>query len=211
MQIYQDYILGQKSQENVEKKKTNLRKNLTDPMKSSLSWLAHQNCNDMFLLSKWNQSKYEDYAIERDYGTDYGICCWYTPQLNYTEVAEDMNRKNIAEPDWGTWFHKIPKGAKTGIDHGFSILLDIETFDYSDFNEASEGLKIALVHHLDMPIMRQKGFHIAPGTENQIAVTPTLLSTSDNAMSRYCYIIQSHSVRWENIDWRIMALSIVLP
>ena len=64
------------------------------------------------------------------------------------------------------------------------MLLDIETFDYSDFTEASEGLKLALVHHLDMPIMRQKGFHISPGTENQIAVTPTLLSTSDNAMSR---------------------------
>ena len=27
-------------------------------------------------------------------------------------------------------------------------------------------------------------FHIAPGTENQIAVTPTLMSTSSNAMSR---------------------------
>ena len=86
-----------------------LRKNVTDPMKSSLSWLAHQSCDDMFLMSKWNQSKYFDYAIERDYGTDYGICCWYTPQLNYTEIAEDMIRKKIAEPDWGAWFHKIPK------------------------------------------------------------------------------------------------------
>ena len=37
---------------------------------------------------------------------------------------------------------------------------------------------MALVHHLDMPIMRQTGFHISPGTENQIAITPTLLSTS---------------------------------
>ena len=27
-------------------------------------------------------------------------------------------------------------------------------------------------------------FHIAPGTENQIAVTPTLMSTSSNAMTR---------------------------
>ena len=64
------------------------------------------------------------------------------------------------------------------------MLFDIESFDYSYFNEGSEGLKLALVHHLDMPIMRQKGFHIAPGTENQIAVTPTLMSTSANAMAR---------------------------
>ena len=65
------------------------------------------------------------------------------------------------------------------------MLFDIESFDYSYFNEGSEGLKLALVHHLDMPIMRQKGFHIAPGTENQIAITPTLISTSANAMARY--------------------------
>ena len=76
------------------------------------------------------------------------------------------------------------QGSKTGKDNGFTMLFDIESFDYSYYNEGSEGLKLALVHHLDMPIMRQKGFHIAPGTENQIAVTPTLMSTSDNAMTR---------------------------
>ena len=76
------------------------------------------------------------------------------------------------------------QGSKTGKDNGFTMLFDIESFDYSYYNEGSEGLKLALVHHLDMPIMRQKGFHIAPGTENQIAVTPTLMSTSSNAMTR---------------------------
>jgi hypothetical protein len=34
---------------------------------------------------------------------------------------------------------------------------------------AVKGLKVALVHHLDMPIMRQTGFHISPGT-NMTAV-----------------------------------------
>ena len=60
-----------------------------------------------------------------------------------------------------------------------------ESFDYKFFNEGSEGLKVALVHHLDMPIVRQVGFHISPGTENQIAVTPTLISTSRDAMLRF--------------------------
>ena len=49
------------------------------------------------------------------------------------------------------------KGSKTGKDHGFSMLFDIESYDYAFYNEGSEGLKLALVHHLDMPIMRQKG------------------------------------------------------
>ena len=77
------------------------------------------------------------------------------------------------------------QGAKTGKDNGYTMLFDIESFDYSYYDEGSEGLKVALVHHLDMPIMRQTGFHIAPGTENQIAVTPTLIVTSENAMRRF--------------------------
>ena len=51
------------------------------------------------------------------------------------------------------------QGSKTGKDNGFTMLFDIESFDYSYLNEGSEGLKLALVHHLDMPIMRQKGWH----------------------------------------------------
>ena len=71
------------------------------------------------------------------------------------------------------------QGAKTGKDNGYTILLDVESFDYNFFKESSEGMKVALVHHLDMPIMRQMGFHISPGTENQIAITPTLLATTN--------------------------------
>ena len=33
--------------------------------------------------------------------------------------------------------------------------------------------------------MRQTGFHISPGTENQIAITPTILSTSQKAKDRF--------------------------
>ena len=182
-------------------------KNETLETKTSITWFTHQDCKDMFLLSKWNQSKTYEYAIVRDFGTDYGICCWYTPQLNFTEIDLHAKENHLHEPDWGHWFMNVPKvgweemisfgktilrpvqGSKTGKDNGFTMLFDIESFDYSYFNEGSEGLKLALVHHLDMPIMRQKGFHIAPGTENQIAVTPTLMSTSPNAMARWVLYI----------------------
>ena len=151
------------------------RHNQTLETKTSIKWFTHQDCKDMFLLSKWNQSKTYEYAIVRDFGTDYGICCWYTPQLNYTEIDLHTRQNNLLEPDWEFWFEKkVPKvekyshpilsltlgtvqGSKTGKDNGFTMLFDIESFDYSYFNEGSEGLKLALVHHLDMPIMRQKG------------------------------------------------------
>ena len=141
----------------------------------------------MFLKSTWNQNK--TYPLEiADFGTDYGICCWYTPQLNYTQMNVHKEENNLHEVDWGFWSYGLTPGSQTGKDHGFTMLFDVEAFDYAFYNEGSEGLKLALVHHLDMPIMRQKGFHIAPGTENQIAVTPTLMTTSANAMSRFVNI-----------------------
>ena len=63
----------------------------------------------MFLLSKWNQTKTYDYAIERDFGTDYGICCWYTPQFNFTEILKHSRSESLPEPDWGYWFTQIQK------------------------------------------------------------------------------------------------------
>ena len=44
--------------------------------------------------------------------------------------------------------------------------------------------QVAIVHHLDMPIMRQRAFHIAPGTENQIPITPTLYTANPQVRRR---------------------------
>ena len=86
------------------------RQNETLETKTSITWFTHQDCKDMFLLSKWNQSKTYEYAIVRDFGTDYGICCWYTPQLNYTEIDLHTRQNNLLEPDWEFWFEeKVPK------------------------------------------------------------------------------------------------------
>ena len=96
----------------------------------------------------------------------------YTPQLNFSAIPVGP------DTDWAYWFNSVPKGAKTGKDNGFSVLFDIESYDYGYYDEGSEGLKVAIVHHLDMPIIRQRAFHVAPGTENQIPVTPTLYTTN---------------------------------
>ena len=85
------------------------RQNETLDTTMSITWFTHQDCKDMFLLSKWNQTKTYGYAIPRDFGTDYGICCWYTPQLNFTEVAAHMRHHGLQEPDYGYFFHRIPR------------------------------------------------------------------------------------------------------
>ena len=54
------------------------KQNLT--VQGSITWLSHQMCDDMFIYSKWNgTTTYGFGGNPRDFGTDYGICCWYTP------------------------------------------------------------------------------------------------------------------------------------
>ena len=58
---------------------------------------------------QWNSSTTYGFEIERDFGTDYGICCWYTPQLNFTEIMKHTEENHLEEPDWGHWFTGIAK------------------------------------------------------------------------------------------------------
>ena len=59
-----------------------------------------------------------------------------------------------------------------------------------------------MLHHLDIPLIRQTSFHIAPGTENQIAVTPTTTHTTPSALNRFnpeerdCYTDDEISLKY---------------
>ena len=70
---------------------------------------THQQCKDMFIYSKWNGSKTYEFKVERDFGTDYGICCWYTPQFNFSEILKISQSQGLKEPNWGFWFTRIKK------------------------------------------------------------------------------------------------------
>ena len=131
--------------------------NLTHAKRNkSLDWDMHQKCQDMFIFSKWNGSFSEGaHEIDHDFGTDYGICCWFTPQLNLTEVrknfiANQMPCNKTFEDNWrmgqmdipGDWFQNLKMGATTGKHNGFTMLVDIEAFDYNYSDEGAEGLKV---------------------------------------------------------------------
>lgn len=74
-------------------------------MEGSITWLSHQKCDDMFIYSKWNgTTTYGFGSNARDFGTDYGICCWYTPQLNFSAIPDGP------DTDWAFWFNSVPRG-----------------------------------------------------------------------------------------------------
>ena len=44
---------------------------------------------------------------------------------------------------------------------------------------------MALHHHLDLAVLRQAGFNVAPGTETQVALNPILIETTSIAKTRF--------------------------
>ena len=126
---------------------------------NSLNWAVHQQCSDMFLQSSWNGYTYDNNTeIDYDFGTDYGICCWFTPQLNYTEIVKRFktthgsrpgNRSRMGQMDInGYWFKNVEKGAASGKHNGYYLLFDIESFDYMYYMEGSEGVKVCILQYL---------------------------------------------------------------
>ena len=53
------------------------------------------------------------------------------------------------------------------------------------FHSPADGFYVALHHHLDIPVFRQFGFAISPGTLTRVAVTPVFHTTTETAKTRF--------------------------
>ena len=86
------------------------------------------------------------------FGTDIGFCSMLKPQLSFNK---ELDHLPYMIKMFGHYSHNwnISKGAKVGKANGLSMWLDAETFDYTYHVNAGEGFKLAIMHHLDQPIM----------------------------------------------------------
>lgn len=86
------------------------------------------------------------------FGTDIGFCSMLKPQLSFNKTLDHLPYMHKM---FGHYSHNwnISKGAKVGKANGLSMWLDAETFDYTYHVNAGEGFKLAIMHHLDQPIM----------------------------------------------------------
>ena len=75
--------------------------------------------------------------------------------------------------------------ARNGIKNGLQILLDAETYDYGSSPNGGEGFILSILHHLDIPIMKNSGININTGQSNNLVVTATLMNTSEAVRNRF--------------------------
>ena len=149
---------------------------------------AHQACADMFLGHVWCGTKHYKSDTAVAYGTDEGMCCMYHPN-----IIKDPNKQTTDEEkddgsstfDWDDWKENKTKGVKPGKEKGFVLLLDVESFDYNGAEVSYEGFHVVVGSYHDQAIINQRAIQITPGTVTQIALTPSLSSITDRALSRF--------------------------
>ena len=114
-------------------------------------------------------------------------CLWLTP---YVQKPSDPETLQTALPY-----------CKNGVNNGLQIMLDAETFDYASSLSGSEGFVLSVLHHLDIPIMKQTGINVEVGQSIKVAVTPKLTTTTAAARRRFspeermCYFEDEVSLR----------------
>ena len=155
--------------------------------KSHIFDISGQDCSDMLLKVTWsNQSVKLFYSAFR-MSTEYGMCCMITPNL-------DFNPNEQTKDYSSSQFYDIQRGfAKDGMSHGLQVTLDMEHYDHAMILD-SIGFKMGLSDARDKMMVGNQGFNIQPGVLTEVAVTPTILNTTPQAIydfspeERNCYV-----------------------
>ncbi len=74
---------------------------------------------------------------------------------------------------------------RNGINNGLQLLLDAEMYDYASPIKSKGGFTFTVLHHLDIPVLKQTGSIAMPGQSVQVAITPTLTDTIHSAKIRF--------------------------
>ena len=115
--------------------------------------------------------------------TDYGACCVIVPYLDL--VNTDTINLDPALYS-GDLFHKIPKGAKNGLQNGLKLVLDVEHYDYGYFPRGARGFRVALSSATDQAVINQDGFYISPGDLFWLALRTVYLGFANDLAKKTC-------------------------
>ena len=152
---------------------------------------ASQPPKDAMLRVNWKNT-YTKYFFNSFHSlTDYGACATIHPYLDFENpITKDaLDRQYSA-----SLLEKVIYGVRNGHENGLEIMADTEIFDYAHFSRSSSGFMVSLADPRDKPIINQKGFYVAPGTENLVSMTAEIMNTTEAAISRFppelrtCYV-----------------------
>ena len=165
----------------------------------SLTRTTRQRCNNLFISMSFQgksltwrnlppENEHTHHAIGPSfYPTDFGACCLFVPHADFEGF--DLS-KNVTS---GEYYHGLDAETLNGESNGLQLLLDTEQFNYAEHNKVPGGLKLALHHHSDKPMIQFSSQLIGTGLETHVNLKPTLSYTTKTAISmlsptdRGCY------------------------
>ena len=159
---------------------------------------TRQECKNMFVSMNfrekfltWRNLPYDEHTHENIgpsfYPTDFGACCLFVPHVDFEGL--DKTKNLTKSEQWSA----LNADSLNGEINGLMLLLDTEQFNYANPKNVPGGLKLALHHHSDKPMIQFSSQMISPGLETHIDLKPTLSYTTKNAISmlhpseRGCY------------------------
>ena len=190
--LFSNFLTGSKKSELNFENQT-LMDGMINKMKEIYNWnnqtlfynISSQICSNMIIGVSWKSNpNYSDVFLDAfKSSTDYGACCLIMPYLD----LENPLTKYLSPADYtGKDYHSIPKGlTRNGIQNGLSVMIDVESYEYAYFERGAEGFRVAIEDCRDKPVINQNGFYVSPGSETLLAIMPTILNTSQEAMDRF--------------------------
>ncbi len=82
-----------------------------------------QNCTDLILYSEWKSNVSHTYYDAYLAATDYGVCCFIQPYLDF-ENEETINLHPTKYTPKHYW--AVKKGSRNGIQNGLKLLVDVD-------------------------------------------------------------------------------------
>ena len=160
--------------------------------------LTRQKCKNLFVNMNFRGKSITWNNLPKDenthsligpsfYATDFGACCLFVPHVDFEGF--DMTKNLTYSEHW----RALDADSLNGETNGLMLLLDTEQFNYAEPYKVPSGLKLALHHHSDKPMMQFSSQLISVGLETHINLKPTLSYTTKNAIAmlfpsdRGCY------------------------
>ena len=164
--------------------------------------LAVQKSSEMILYFYYQGFKYVNHEQEYNFDyphhrsrNDFGTCFYQDINLGRVE--------NILK-------------AKSAVRNGLHLIIDLESFEYSDSALGSQGWRFWLGQNSDKPLFGYLQTNLAPGNEYLIAVTPSVVKTTDEAFLRFdplrrgCYADHELDLKYFSPDYHNYTLQTCL-
>ena len=144
----------------------------------------------MIIKAKWSNAPLKLFMDTKwEETSDIGHCCVVFAHWPYFEFSQNQETDK--------------KTILNGLQNGLMLTLDLEKFNFGQITDSS-GFKVGLSHPQDRIVLRNVGINIPSGFLTEVAVVPTTVETTNEAIQKFqpeernCYTEEEFDLRYHS-------------